>query len=33
MKGTSSFLADRLVGLIPPNVDENEAKEEKMARQ
>ena len=28
MKRTSSFLADRLVGLIPPSVDENETKEE-----
>ena len=28
-----SFLADRLVGLVPRNVDENEAKDERLARQ
>ncbi|MDR2183843.1 MAG: type II toxin-antitoxin system prevent-host-death family antitoxin [Clostridiales bacterium] len=28
-----SFLSDNLVGLIPQDADENEAKEERMARQ
>ena len=33
MKDTVSFLSDRLVGLVPHNVDEDEAKSERLARQ
>ena len=33
MKDTISFLSDRLVGVIPSNVNENEAKSERLARQ
>ena len=33
MDKTISFLSDRLVGLIPPDVDENAEKEERLARQ
>jgi len=33
MNKTISFLSDRLVGLIPPDVDENAEKEERLARQ
>ena len=33
MKDTISFLSDRLVGVVPPNVNENEAKSERLARQ
>ena len=33
MKDTISFLSDRLVGVIPTNVNENEAKSERLARQ
>ena len=28
-----SFLSDRLVGLVPPDVDENDAKSERLASQ
>ena len=33
MRDTLSFLADRLVGILPQDVDENEAKSERLARQ
>jgi prevent-host-death family protein len=33
MKGTVSFLSDRLVGIIPRDVDEDEVKSERLARQ
>ena len=33
MKDTISFLSDRLVGIVPSNVDEGEAKTERLARQ
>lgn len=33
MKKTVSFLSDRLVGLIPPDVDEDGEKAERLARQ
>ena len=33
MEGTMSFLADRLVGIVPRDVDENEAKSERLAKQ
>jgi len=33
MDKTISFLSDRLVGLIPPDVDEGAEKEERLARQ
>ena len=33
MKETASFLADRLVGLIPSDVDENVIKHERLKRQ
>ena len=33
MKDTISFLSDRLVGVIPTYVNENEAKSERLARQ
>jgi len=33
MNKTISFLSDRLVGLIPPDVDEDAEKEERLARQ
>lgn len=33
MNKTISFLSDRLVGLIPPEVDENAEKDERLARQ
>ena len=33
MRDTISFLADRLVGIVPVNVDEDEAKSERLARQ
>ena len=33
MKDTISFLSDRLVGVIPSNVDEDEVKSERLARQ
>jgi len=33
MKDTISFLSDRLVGVIPPNANEDEAKSERLARQ
>jgi prevent-host-death family protein len=33
MDETLSFLSDRLVGLVPKDVDEKAAKDERMARQ
>jgi prevent-host-death family protein len=33
MDETLSFLSDRLIGLVPKNVDEKAAKEERIARQ
>jgi len=33
MNKTISFLSDRLVGLIPPDEDEDAEKEERLARQ
>jgi len=33
MKDTISFLSERLVGIIPNNVDEEEVKSERLARQ
>jgi prevent-host-death family protein len=33
VENTISFLSDRLVGLVPPNVDEKPARDEKLARQ
>ena len=33
MNDTVNFLSDRLVGLIPPDLDENEAKAERVAKQ
>jgi prevent-host-death family protein len=33
VNGTVSFLADRLVGLVPPNVDEGKMKAERLERQ
>ncbi|MCL2487116.1 MAG: type II toxin-antitoxin system Phd/YefM family antitoxin [Oscillospiraceae bacterium] len=33
MKKTVSFLSDRLVGLIPPDVDEDSIKSERLAKQ
>ena len=33
MRDTISFLSDRLVGIVPVNVDEDEAKSERLARQ
>jgi len=33
MNKTISFLSDRLVGLIPPDVDEDAEKQERLARQ
>ena len=33
MNKTISFLSDRLVGLIPPDKDEDAEKEERLARQ
>ncbi|MDR1159776.1 MAG: type II toxin-antitoxin system Phd/YefM family antitoxin [Syntrophomonadaceae bacterium] len=33
MNETISFLSDRLIGLLPPGVDENEAKQERLRRQ
>lgn len=33
MNKTISFLSDRLVGLIPPDVDEDAEKEVRLARQ
>ena len=33
MKDTISFLSDRLVGIVPTNVDEDVAKSERLARQ
>ena len=33
MRDTLSFLADRLVGIIPNDVDEDEAKSERLTRQ
>jgi len=33
MRDTFTFLADRLVGLIPPEVDENREKAERLAKQ
>ena len=33
MRDTISFLADRLVGVVPADVDEDEAKSERLARQ
>ena len=33
VKNTISFLSDRLVGIIPYNVDEDETKTERLARQ
>jgi prevent-host-death family protein len=33
MKDTVSFLSDRLVGLVPKDVDESTAKDERIARQ
>jgi len=29
----NTFLSDSLVGLVPPDIDENEAKAERLARQ
>ena len=33
MEETISFLSDRLVGLIPPDIDEDAEKSERLARQ
>lgn len=33
MDETLSFLSDRLIGLVPADVDEKKAKEERMSRQ
>ena len=33
MKDSVSFLADRLVGIVPHDVDEDEAKSERIAKQ
>ena len=33
MKDTLSFLSDRLVGIVPPGANEDEAKSERLARQ
>jgi len=33
MKDTLSFLADRLVGIVPRDVDEDKVKTERLARQ
>ena len=33
IKETVSFLSDRLVGIIPCDVDEKDAKDERLARQ
>ncbi|MCL2867497.1 MAG: type II toxin-antitoxin system prevent-host-death family antitoxin [Clostridia bacterium] len=33
MQDTLSFLADRLVGILPKNMDEDEAKAERLNRQ
>lgn len=33
MKESYSFLSDRLVGIVPGHVDENDAKTERLARQ
>jgi prevent-host-death family protein len=33
MRDTVSFLADRLVGVVPYDVDEDEAKSERLAKQ
>ena len=33
MKETPSFLSDRLLGIVPHNVDADEAKAERLARQ
>jgi len=33
VKDTVSFLADRLVGIVPPDIDENKAKSERLERQ
>lgn len=33
VKDTVSFLADRLVGIVPSDVDENKAKSERLERQ
>ena len=33
MKDTISFLSDRLVGIVPGNVDEGAAKSERLAKQ
>ena len=33
MKDAISFLSDRLVGIVPSNVDEDEAKSERLTRQ
>jgi prevent-host-death family protein len=33
MKNTISFLSDRLVGIIPDDVNEDEIKSERLARQ
>jgi len=33
MQDTLAFLADRLVGILPKNVDEDEAKTERLNRQ
>ena len=33
MRETISFLADRLVGIVPEYVDEDKAKSERLARQ
>ena len=33
MKDAISFLSDRLVGVIPPNVNEDEVKSERLAKQ
>jgi prevent-host-death family protein len=33
IKETAAFLSDRLVGIIPSNIDEDTVKSERMARQ
>lgn len=33
MQDTLSFLADRIVGILPQDVDEDEAKSERLGRQ
>jgi prevent-host-death family protein len=33
VKNTISFLSDRLVGLVPSDVDEKSARDERLARQ